>query len=114
TLRAGDEYMVQIPGEGIRGRTLEYYLKAWDAAGNTALQGGPGLPIVVAIRTPSKEEPLLATAPPTEATQPWYQKWWVWPLVGALIGGAIMALQDRGGEEGKPSTGSVTIIAPEP
>lgn len=61
------------------------------------------------------EEPILEKAPPVEKPKAWYQKGWVWTVVGVVIGGIIaaIALQDEDDKEKVP-TGSVTVIGPEP
>jgi hypothetical protein len=94
------------------GLTLKIYWEALDAGGNlVAVQGTQARPEVIKIPGPPDEPGLppasLAAIPPaatdlsdeepgTESESPaasrWYQKWWVWTLVGVVASGVTVGV----------------------
>ena len=60
----------------------------------------------------SQEEPLFKTEDAN--TKPWYKKWWVWTIAGAVVVGIVAAAGGGGGGGGGPATEPVTISGPIP
>ena len=131
-------YAASIPTEEIAEPGVEYYIQASDPAGNIALRGFSFSPLTVTVIPvlPDKktDEALTQNLFPAEKrdaalksepgiTNPWYKKWWVWTLAGAVVVGGAMALGGgggggggggRGGNPPGPATGSATITGPTP
>ncbi len=83
TTRSGNEFTAEV--EIIGGEPLEYYVEARAPSGHVLSSVG------------SAEDPhsITARVEPTSAddldngrvSRPWYRRWWVWTLVGAVIVG---------------------------
>lgn len=130
-----DRYTAAVPQDQVSEPGLEYYIQASDEAGNMVMRGFSFSPLmaIVELGAPGMEEAEkgLAAASPEEGpfklateeppTKPWYKKWWVWTLVGAVvIGGAAAAAGGGGGgggggdSAGAPPSGSATVSGPLP
>ena len=115
----GDAYTAIIPREDVLEPGMEYYVQASDKAGNVVLRGFSFEPLVVTVAPvlptmefpPSEDLVLKTEGPPSK---PWYKKWWVWTIVGAVAIGGAVAASGGGGGGGDGSTGSATITAPVP
>jgi len=105
----GDIYSVTIPGTRVVGHVLEYYIQASDTAGNTAYRGNESAPLTVSIGAgPVLPETALFSTQEEVASnsvytpsRPWYKKWWVWAIGGAVLVGA--AAGGGGGSDGASS-----------
>ncbi len=113
----GGSYRATIPAHHPSDRAIEYFIQAEDTAGNIGLRGGAFEPLRIA--DPSAAPPgefgtRLAMQTPAEPEQkPWYKKWWVWTIAGAVIIGAVAGGGGGGGGE-EPAPGTATITAPIP
>jgi hypothetical protein len=133
--QAEGSYTAAIPTEEIAEPGVEYYIQAADQAGNIALRGFSFSPLTVTVTpaAPGKkgDDAFTESLFPSEEraagiksepgiTNPWYKKWWVWTIVGAVaIAGAAAA--GGGGSSGggappepPPTTGSATVTGPTP
>ena len=61
---------------------------------------------------PTTEEFALKTESP--ASRPWYKKWWVWTIAGAVVTGVVIAVAGAGDDGGGPRTGSASVTEPLP
>jgi len=102
-------YSATIPDQYVQEPGLEYYIQASDKAGNTGVfRGFPFSPLTVKVVSVSR---------PAKA---WYQKWWVWTIVGGMVVAAAAAAAGGGGggggggDGGEPSTGTAVISEPIP
>ena len=127
--RGDDTFSAAIPKDKVMEPGLEYYIMASDQVGNVAPRGFSSEPLVVMV-TPfipeaeeevfveaPREEPLFKTEP--TLSKPWYKKWWVWTIAGALTTGSIygMSLKDEKNGDGSgagASTGTAEIETPLP
>lgn len=66
---------------------LEYYIEVSDAAGRRLAGAGDALK-PFSVRIPGS----AGAAAPAAAEDPWYRKWWVWTLGGAVAAGAAAAV----------------------
>jgi hypothetical protein len=112
----GDNYTGTIPAHRRSDRAIEYFIQAEDRAGNIALRGGAFEPLRIA--DPSAVEPeggasQLAMQTPATPAKPWYKKWWVWTIAGAVVVGAVAGGSGGGGSD-EPEPGTATITAPIP
>jgi hypothetical protein len=127
-------YSASIPTEEVAEPGVEYYIQASDQAGNIALRGFSFSPLTVTVTSPVPEkktdEALTQNVFPTEeknvamksdeaSLKPWYKKWWVWTLVGAVViagaaaaGGGGGGGSDSAGAGGQ--TGTAVITGPTP
>jgi tetratricopeptide (TPR) repeat protein len=82
TARAAPPAPLVIPPAALpAGAHVDYYVRALDEHGGTVAESGtPTLPFRLQVAAPP---PLHVSEPPR-----WYQKWWVWTLVGAAAVGA--------------------------
>jgi hypothetical protein len=122
-------FSVSIPREDIAEPGIEYYIEAADQAGNVALRGFSFSPLTLTV-TPAlsdeatdetftenvfpaeeKQTPLKAEDAPAK---PWYKKWWVWAIAGAVVVGAAAAGGGGGGGGGGTQTGDATVTGPAP
>jgi len=107
-----------IPAHRRSDRAIEYFIQAEDAAGNIALSGGAFEPL--RITDPSAVEPgsaasRLAMQTPAAPDKPWYKKWWVWTIAGAVvIAAAAGGGGGGGGGDNAEPPGTATITAPIP
>lgn len=115
-------YTATIPAHHRSDRAIEYFIQAEDTSGNIALRGAAFEPMRIADPSivdpslvPKKEEPAarLIMKTPTPSGKPWYKKWWVWTLAGAVIVGAAAGGRGGGGGD-EPAPGTATITAPIP
>lgn len=89
----GSDSVAKVPAYELPAETgeygLEYYLEVGDAAGRRVAGMGDALaPLRVRV---SGEEPKGQPDPTPPAAAPseaWYQKWWVWTIVGVVVVGA--------------------------
>lgn len=128
-------FSVSIPKDDIAEPGLEYYIQAADQAGNIALRGFSFSPLTLTVTpvTPEikgteeaftekifpaeeKQTALKTDAPPEK---PWYKKWWVWAIAGAVVIGAAAAGGGGGNGDNPPpsaggQTGTATVSGPTP
>ncbi len=116
-------YTATIPAHHRADRAIEYFIQAEDAAGNIALRGAAFEPMRIADPStvdPSlipKEDPAarLTMKTPAPSGKPWYKKWWVWTIAGAVvIGAAAGGGGGGGGDDNADPPGTATITAPIP
>lgn len=113
-----DSYTGTIPAHRRSDRAIEYFIQAEDSAGNIALRGGAFEPLRIA--DPSAVQPggvasQLAMQAPATPPKPWYKKWWVWTIAGAvIIGAAAGGGGGGGGDDNAEPPGTATITAPIP
>jgi hypothetical protein len=133
--QGNDLYSATIPADGIKEPGVEYYIQASDKAGNIVMRGFSFSPLSLSVTrgvpapqqgtplvlTPSPEERMTmkSEAPAVEGEKPWYKKWWVWTLAGAVVIGAAAGGGGGGGGGGSSpgagaGTGSATISGPTP
>jgi hypothetical protein len=135
--RGEGRYSAKIPSKEVLPPGIEYFIKATDISGNSTTYGQPLLPGVRRLvpltvqveRTPLDDQAFTEQIfPPEEpssvqktasAGNPWYQKWWVWTIVGAVAAGVAVASSGghgKGGDAGggAPATGTLTISGPVP
>lgn len=112
------EFVGTIPGLAVISAGVEYYLEAFDAAGNGPAHSGTAeQPHRILVVEPAASRPLVV-APVTPATQParsrWYKTWWFWTAVGAVIAGSVTAAVAvaSGGDE--PHSIRVNAPLPQP
>jgi hypothetical protein len=111
TTRVPNAAALAIPAAALTaGARVDYYVRALDAHGGVlAESGAPTLPFRLQVAAPA---PLIAAgggAPGARET-PWYKRWWVWTLVGAVAlggGGAALYAGTR-----KSGDGLETLSAP--
>jgi hypothetical protein len=114
----GDSYTGTIPAHRRSDRAIEYFIQAEDSTGNIALRGGAFEPLRIA--DPSAVEPggvasQLTMQTPATPRKPWYKKWWVWTIAGAVvIGAAAGGGGGGGGDDNTEPPGTATITAPIP
>jgi hypothetical protein len=135
--RQQETYSASIPKEDAAEPGVEYYIQASDQAGNIALRGFSFSPLTVTVTPaapekksdeaftenlfPAEERAVAIKSDPT-VTNPWYKKWWVWTIVGAVaIAGAAAAGGGGGGGGSDPApngaggqTGAVNVTGPIP
>jgi hypothetical protein len=124
-------YSATIPKEAVKEPGLEYYIQATDISGNIVMRGFSFSPLSVTVMqgvivpeqgkslvlTPSPEErnTMKSEAGAVEEETPWYKKWWIWAIVGAVVVGAAAAGGHGGSSSPGPQpTGTVTINGPTP
>ncbi|MDR0965495.1 MAG: hypothetical protein LBM75_03145 [Myxococcales bacterium] len=77
------------------GAALEYFIEVQDAAGALlAIAGKREAPLVVPLATEAERVAAATTAEGDAAmvsggSSAWYQKWWVWTIVGVVVAGAV-------------------------
>jgi hypothetical protein len=96
------EYRGMVPAQSITGTEVEYYLMVQDRVGNATYDGTVQDPHTMEIKPRPKA---------------WYQKWWVWGIVGVAVAGgaaAAMAGGSGGGGDSPPptQTTSVSVTVP--
>jgi tetratricopeptide (TPR) repeat protein len=96
TTRAAPPAPLVIPAAALpAGARLDYYVRAVDGHGGTVAESGtPALPFRLQVAAP---QTAALREPPR-----WYQRWWVWTLVGAVAvgAGAVTYAATRPGDEG--------------
>jgi len=96
TTRAAPPAPLVIPPAALpAGGRLDYYVRAVGEHGGTVAESGtPALPFRLQVAAP----PALSLREPPR----WYERWWVWTLVGAAVVGAGAAtyVATRPGDEG--------------
>lgn len=117
TRTTGGRYTATIPAHRRSVRAVEYFIAAEDVTGNVALRGGAYSPLLLAsgplgLDDEGPVERLTMTTA-DEPVKPWYKRWWVWTLAGAVVLGAVAAGGGGGGDDEEPS-GTATITAPIP
>jgi tetratricopeptide (TPR) repeat protein len=87
----GARYAARIPAFELPSEpssyALEYYIEVSDAAGRRLAGAGDALK-PFALRVPGSSD----AGPAAAAEDPWYRKWWVWTLGGAVAAGAAAAV----------------------
>ncbi len=124
-------YKGVIPAGEIAKPQIKYYFKATDKMDNMTMRGFP-TPIVASVSDSAEGGgPLMAEGnqigsegaggsgeTAVSAEKPWYKKWWVWGVAGAVILGAAAAGGGGGGGggtgAGSPAPGTVTISGKTP
>ncbi len=130
--QGNDLYFATIPADGVKEPGVEYYIQASDKAGNIVMRGFSFSPLSLSVTrrvpAPQLSKPLVLTptpeermtmkteAPAVEEEKPWYKKWWVWTIAGAVVIGAAAAGGGGGGGStgAGAGTGSATISGPTP
>jgi hypothetical protein len=81
TRRVKPQEVLTVPGPSLApGARVDYYVRALDEHGGVlAESGSPTLPFRLQVAAP-----MAARSEP----QRWYQKWWFWTAVGAVVAGA--------------------------
>jgi hypothetical protein len=106
--REGDAYVVAV--EPLGEATLEVYVEARAPSGHVlARLATADEPRTIEAEAPRAEAPPEVVEP---ATRPWYRRWWVWTIVGAVVaGGAVtgIVLGTRPEEHQDGTLGSVTM-----
>ena len=100
-------YSATIPDQFAQEPGLEYYIQASDKAGNSGVFRGFSFSPLT-IKVVSVERPVVKA---------WYQKWWVWTVVGGIVvAAAAVAGGSSGGdvEADTSATGTATIKQPIP
>lgn len=80
-----------IPGAAlVAGTHVEYYVRALNAPGSVVAESGtPTLPFRLQVAAPALAAGGVAGAP---SHTPWFKRWWVWTIVGAVaLGGGVAA-----------------------
>lgn len=89
----GSDYVAKVPAFELPVEdseyALEYYLEVGDSAGRRVAGVGDAL-TPLRVRVSGKAEPAMPEGPAPAAAQEesWYEKWWVWTLVGVVVVGA--------------------------
>lgn len=134
-------FRARIPGKEMVPPGIEYFIQATDAFGNMTTYGQPlpssvfkMIPLTAKVEAkaapdlPSEDQAFTERVFPSEtavldgeppaAGSPWYKKWWVWTIVGAVAAGIAVASSGGGGSgdpgAGAPTTGTLTITGPVP
>jgi tetratricopeptide (TPR) repeat protein len=86
TARAKPPVPLEVPATALgAGARVDYYVRALDEHGSVlAESGAPSLPFRLQVADPAALAARTAASRPT----PWYQRWWVWTIVGAVAIGA--------------------------
>jgi len=100
TARAKPPMPLEVPAAALAGGgRVDYYVRALDEHGSVVAESGaPTLPFRLQVAAPAT----LAARGSAPAPTPWYGKWWVWTLVGAVaIGdGAVTYAETRSTGDG--------------
>jgi hypothetical protein len=108
-------FTATIPAHRASDRAIEYFIQAEDVAGNIGLRGGAFEPLRIADPSavgPGEAASRFAMQTPATTEKPWYKKWWVWTIAGAVVIAA--AAGGGGGGGGDEPPGTATITAPLP
>jgi tetratricopeptide (TPR) repeat protein len=87
-----------IPGAAlVAGTHVEYYVRALNAPGSVVAESGtPTLPFRLQVAAPAVA---TAGAAGAAASTPWFKRWWVWTIVGAVaLGGGVAAYAGSRGD----------------
>jgi tetratricopeptide (TPR) repeat protein len=86
TARAKPPATLSVPGVSLTpGARVDYYVRALDEHGGVLAESGtPTLPFRLQVAVPEALAARAAARGPT----PWYEKWWVWTIAGAVVIGA--------------------------
>jgi hypothetical protein len=105
--------LAQLPGVQ-HATQLEYYVVAVDERHNVlSYAGSPGH--LRSIRLAGQPVPLPrapARAGPARAEQPWFERWWLWAVVGTVVGVATIAIIATTTGPDETVNAPVTIEAP--
>jgi len=84
TTRSKPPVPLEVPGPALpAGARLDYYVRALDEYGGTLAESGtPTLPFRLQVQAPD------AVAGRGPRDTPWYAKWWLWTIAGAVAVGA--------------------------
>lgn len=127
-------YTARIPKRDVVSPGLQYVIQVTDRDGNMTTFGQPAplgvielKPFIVQTHSPEDQrftERIFSSGPETAADEeavasgtPWYKKWWVWTIVGAVAAGVAVASGGGGGGDsggGAPPTGTITLSGPTP
>jgi tetratricopeptide (TPR) repeat protein len=110
----GGAYVAHVPAFELPTESgeyaLEYFLEIADSGGRRLAGVGDGLnPIVVHVVGKKGSEGGGTEPAPVVASESWYQKWWVWTIVGVVVVGAAGAAVAVPLLDSKPATLPVTI-----
>lgn len=108
-----NQYEARIPVNEIAPPSLQYYITASDAAGNSGFWKSAELPYTLKVKAkPKAQSEQLADAMPDKKKKG--GKTWLWIGLGAaVVGGAVVGLAGGGGGGDEPTTGSIKIRVPE-
>jgi tetratricopeptide (TPR) repeat protein len=86
TARAKPPVTLTVPGVSLTpGARIDYYVRALDEHGGVLAESGtPTLPFRLQVAAPEEIAARQAALKPT----PWYGKWWLWTIAGAVVLGA--------------------------
>ncbi|MBI5543581.1 MAG: hypothetical protein HY901_06810 [Deltaproteobacteria bacterium] len=107
-LQERSDYLARIPAFEVPAESsdyvLEYYLEVGDSTGRRLAGIADALdPIKVRISARPQSAGDETSPAVVEASEAWYQKWWVWTIVGAVAVGAgvavVVPLMSNGGAE---------------
>jgi len=119
--RHDGQFRATIPGFAVAKPGIEYYLEAFDEAGNgPASHGTPDHPHHVTVGQPltRSEQPPVKTQPGSAPTAaPWYKHWWIWAIGGAVVAGATTAIAigaSGGGNDGSEVMLQIDAPMPQP
>ncbi|HET6146480.1 MAG TPA: tetratricopeptide repeat protein [Polyangia bacterium] len=107
TTRVPNAAALAIPAAALTaGARIDYYVRALDAHGGVLAESGtPALPFRLQVAAPAAVAGGGAAAP---GATPWYKRWWVWTLVGAVaLGGGGAAVY-----AGTRSSGDGVLVVP--
>jgi tetratricopeptide (TPR) repeat protein len=87
TTRAKPSEVLAVPGAALPpGARVDYYVRALDAHGGVLAESGtPTLPFRLQVAAPGAG---AAGGAQARGPKPWYGRWWVWTIVGAVALGA--------------------------
>jgi len=92
TTKVPNAAALAIPAAALTaGARVDYYVRALDAHGGVLAESGtPALPFRLQVAAPA---PLAGGGAAGPGATPWYKRWWVWTLVGAVaLGGGGAAV----------------------
>jgi hypothetical protein len=81
--------MIPLPALGARPGTLKYHIEVLDKDHNVLVRKGE-LDEPLTVRLVEAEGGAAVARTEAEAT-PWYGKWWVWAIAGAVVAGVTTA-----------------------
>jgi glycosidase len=117
----GARVTATIPGFAVRYDGVEYYLEVFDQAGNgPTLHAMPERPHRISVTKSQAVAPstqAVATDAPVAGATPWYARWWVWAIGGAVVAGVATAIAvgvATGEDDGSLTTLRVRAPMPRP
>ncbi|MCA9665236.1 MAG: hypothetical protein KC503_06595 [Myxococcales bacterium] len=106
----GETFRAVIPAFSATKNGVEYYIEAFDKKGNGPTYHGTRMrPHRIAIKKGKA---------PVATSTPWYKRWWIWAIGGAVVAGSVtaIAIAASSGDSGNnpPSGATLVISAPPP